>query len=67
MNTKQTLLILIMSATLAVAGQVSQYKVHYSIHGAGHDIIVLAETSEEARNTVEDMFPNAVVYGASKK
>ena len=46
--------------------QADQFKVHYSIHGSGKDIIVNAETSDDAKHTVEDMFPDAVVTGVRR-
>jgi hypothetical protein len=46
--------------------QADQFKVHYSVHGAGKDIIVNAETSDDARHTVQDMFLGAVVTGVRR-
>jgi hypothetical protein len=40
--------------------------VHYSIRGSGRDITVQAESSSEARRTVFDMFPLAVVTGVHR-
>jgi hypothetical protein len=42
------------------------FRVHYSIHGSGRDITVQAESSSEARRTVFDMFPRAVVTGVHR-
>jgi hypothetical protein len=42
------------------------YKVHYSIHGSGKDIIINADSSDDARHKVQDMFPDAVVTGVRK-
>jgi hypothetical protein len=39
------------------------FRVHYSIRGSGRDVTVQAESSAEARRTVMDMFPGAVVTG----
>jgi hypothetical protein len=39
------------------------FRVHYSIRGAGRDITVQAESSAEARRTVMEMIPGAVVTG----
>ena len=33
------------------------YRVHYSIRGSGRDITVQAESSAEARRTVQTCFP----------
>ena len=59
----KVLLILLLSAAIAVA---DTYRVHYSIRGIGKDITVQAESSSEARRTVQDMFPGAVVTGVSR-
>jgi hypothetical protein len=48
---------------LVQSAQADQFKVHYSLHGAGKDIVVNASSSDDARDTVEDMFPGAVVTG----
>ena len=42
------------------------FSVHYSIRGSGRDITVQAESSAEARRTVMDMFPGAVVTGVHR-
>jgi hypothetical protein len=39
------------------------YRVHYNVRGSGRDVTVQAESSAEARRTVMDMFPVAVVTG----
>lgn len=39
------------------------YRVHYTLHGSGRDIIVQADSSDDARHTVEDMFPDGFVTG----
>ena len=49
-----------------VAQAADQYKVHYSIHGSGKDIIVNANSSEHARRTVQDMIPGAAVTGVRR-
>jgi cellobiose-specific phosphotransferase system component IIB len=51
---------------MASSALADQYKVHYSIRGLGKDIIVNAESSSDARHTVQDMFPDAMVTGVSK-
>jgi hypothetical protein len=43
--------------------QADQFKVHYSIHGSGKDVIVNADSSDDTRYTVQNMFPDAVVTG----
>jgi hypothetical protein len=53
-----TLLALLLLASTAFAGT---FRVHYSIRGSGRDITVQAESSAEARRTVIEMFPGAVV------
>ena len=62
MRTK-ILIFLLLSAQLV---QADQFKVHYSIRGSGKDIIVNANSSDDARHTVEDMFPGAVVTGVRR-
>jgi hypothetical protein len=42
------------------------FRVHYSIRGSGRDITVQADSSSEARRTVMDMFPDAVVTGVHR-
>ena len=58
-----TLLALLLLASSAFAGT---FRVHYSIRGSGRDITVQAESSAEARRTVMDMFPGAVVTGVHR-
>jgi hypothetical protein len=55
------LLLILASTALA-----DSYRVHYSIRGSGRDITVQAESSSEARRTVMDMFPCAVVTGVAR-
>jgi hypothetical protein len=57
-----------LAATLVFAGTSlgDTFRVHYSIKGSGHDITVQAESSSEARRTVMDMFPGAVVTGVNR-
>jgi hypothetical protein len=43
------------------------YRVHYSIRGSGRDITVQADSSSEARKTVMEMFPGAVVTGVNRR
>jgi hypothetical protein len=59
---------LILVALLITTGAAlaDSYRVHYSIRGSGRDITVQAESSAEARRTVMDMFPGAVVTGAHR-
>jgi predicted small secreted protein len=61
--------LLMLAAWLLLAGPLAAdtFRVHYSIRGAGRDITVLAESSAEARRTVQDMFgPAAVVTGVRR-
>ncbi|MGA9577211.1 MAG: hypothetical protein WBV90_06295, partial [Terrimicrobiaceae bacterium] len=57
-----------LAALLLIGGSVmaGSFRVHYSIRGSGRDITVQAESSAEARSTVMEMFPGAVVTGVSK-
>ena len=59
-------LILVASLMMAGAALADTYRVHYSIRGSGRDITVQAESSAEARRTVMDMFPGAVVTGVHR-
>ena len=51
---------------LAINAKADPFEVYYSIHGLGKTIVVDAVTANEARQTVEDLFPEAVVYNATK-
>jgi hypothetical protein len=42
------------------------FRVHYSVRGSGRDITVQAESSSEARRTVQTIIPGAVVTGVSR-
>ena len=42
------------------------FRAHYSIRGNGRDITVQAESSAEARRTVMEMFPGALVTGVHR-
>jgi hypothetical protein len=57
------LLVLLLLASTAFAGT---FRVHYSIRGNGRDITVQGESSAEARRTVMEMFPGAVVTGVHR-
>jgi hypothetical protein len=63
---KQLFTILTVLLLLGASAFADSYRVHYSIRGSGRDITVQAESSAEARRTVMDMFPGAVVTGAHK-
>jgi hypothetical protein len=54
-------LLLLTSATFA-----GTFRAHYSIRGSGRDVTVQAESSSEARRTIMDMFPGAVVTGVHR-
>jgi hypothetical protein len=64
MKIRHILVALLMTAGAAWAGT---FRVHYSIRGSGRDITVQAESSAEARRTVMDIIPGAVVTGAHLK
>lgn len=51
---------------LASSAFADTYRVHYSIKGSGRDITVQAESSAEARRTVIEMIPGAVVTGVHR-
>lgn len=58
-----------LDAMLLICGTAlaDSYLVHYSVRGSGRDITVQAESPAEARRTVMEMFPDAVVTGVSIK
>jgi hypothetical protein len=59
-----TLAALLLLATNIIAGT---FRVHYSIRGSGRDITVNAESTAEARRTVQDMFGrNCLVTGVHR-
>ena len=58
-----TLVALLLLVTTAFAGT---FRVHYSIRGSGRDVTVQAKSSSEARRTIMDMFPGAVVTGVHR-
>jgi len=58
-----TLTLFVLASTAAFA---DTFRVHYSIRGSGRDVTVQAESSAEARRTVMDMFPGAVVTGVHR-
>jgi hypothetical protein len=53
-------------ASFALAGDVHQYKVRYSLHGLGQSMIVSTQSPSDARETVKALVPEAVVYQASQ-
>ena len=61
-------LTLSLAALLLIGGSVfaESYRVHYSVRGSGRDMKVQAESSAEARRTVMEMFPGAVVTGVHR-
>jgi hypothetical protein len=56
-----TIALLILSSAWA-----GTFRVHYSLRGSGRDITIQADSSSEARRTVMDMFPGAVVTGVRR-
>ena len=63
---KRTLLTLLATLVLVGSALAGSFRVHYSVRGSGRDITVQAESSSEARRTVMDMFPGAVVTGVHR-
>ena len=63
---KKLLLIALLSSSAFTFAFADTFRVHYSIHGVGRDVTVSAESSAEARRTVMEMFPAAVVTGVSR-
>ena len=64
MKIRHILVALLMTAGAAWAGT---FRVNYSIRSSRRDITVQAESSAEARRTVMDIIPGAVVTGAHLK
>jgi len=60
--------ILTLAALLLIGGSAfaGSFRVHYNVRGSGRDITVQADSSSEARRTVMDMIPKAVVTGVSR-
>ena len=56
------------AALLLIGGNVlvGSFRVHSSIRGSGRDITVQAESSAEARRTVMEMFPGALLTGVHR-
>jgi uncharacterized protein (UPF0333 family) len=63
---KKTSLTLLALAMLTASVFAGTFRVHYSIRGSGRDVTVQAESSSEARRTVMDIFPGAVVTGVHR-
>jgi hypothetical protein len=63
---KNSLLVFTTALLLCGNALADTFRVHYSIRGSGRDITVQAESSAEARRTVMEMFPGAVVTGVSR-
>jgi predicted transcriptional regulator len=55
---------LVFNSTTSLAGGLHHYKVRYSLHGLGEEIIVAADSTSDARATVQNLAPDAVVYSA---
>jgi hypothetical protein len=60
---KRFILILLLTSASVFA---DIFRVHYSIRGSGRDVTIQAASSSEARRTVMDMFPGAVVTNVRK-
>jgi hypothetical protein len=60
--------ILTLAALLLLGGSAfaRSYRVHYSVKGSGRNITLQAESSAEARRTVMEMIPGAVVTGVHR-
>jgi len=61
-------LTLSLAALLLIGGSAfaGSFRVHYSVRGSGRDVTVQAESSAQARRTVVEMFPRAVVTGVNR-
>jgi len=63
---KKLLITTLLAAMTSAAAWADTFRVHYNVRGAGRDITVQAESSAEARRTVMDMIPGAVVTGVRR-
>jgi hypothetical protein len=63
---KQLALTLAIALVFLASLDAATFRVHYNVRGSGRDITVQAESSSEARRTVMEMFPGAVVTGVSR-
>ena len=61
-------LTLTLAALLLIGGSLmaGSFRVHYNVRGSGRDVTVQAERSAEARRTVMEMIPSAVVTGVNR-
>jgi hypothetical protein len=50
----------------SAAAHGNTFQAHYGIRGSGRDITIQAELSAEARRTVMEMFPGALVTGVHR-
>jgi len=57
---------LLFNAFTGFAGDVHHFKVRYTLSGLSQQIIVAAQSSSDARATVQSLFPEATVYSAIK-
>ena len=57
-------LALVFDTLTSFAGGLHHYKVRYSLHGLGKEMIVAAESTSDVRATVQNLVPDAVVYSA---
>jgi hypothetical protein len=63
---KKATLTLIALAALASNAFAGTYHVSYSLRGSGHKITMRAESTSEARRTVQAIIPGAVVTNAHR-
>jgi hypothetical protein len=57
-------LALVFNSTTSLAGGLHHYNVRYSLRGLGKEMIVAAQSTSDARTTVQNLVPDAVVYSA---
>lgn len=58
--------IFIIIMLVLVNAEAKSFRVHYTKHGDGRSITVQADSSSEARQSVEDLFPDGYVTGVSE-
>ena len=63
----KTILTLFFACVVATTAMADLFKVNYTtVAGSGRQVTIHANSSYEARRTVQDMFPGAVVTNVSR-
>jgi predicted small secreted protein len=62
----KTIITITIALLLCGSAWAGSFRVHYDVRGSGRDVTAQAASSAEARRTVIDMFPGAVVTGVHR-